>query len=153
MEEARTFSQIMNGYFYQKGSLLQFVKDNYPFDNIKIKYRVLKRYLDGERVPSFPSAKALLNNMGLSYSEEELIELLENSTKEKEKRYRKEAIISNLTINYEDILKDYNYKNYEKVVILKGCLANMNSNTIKDYLIKLIDKDIKETIFNDSPKK
>ncbi len=152
MEEARTFSQVMNGYFYQKGSLLQFVKDNYPFDDTKSKYRVLKRYLDGERIPSFSSAKSLLNDMGLNYPEKELIELLENSTKEKEKRYKKEAITSNLTINYEDILKEYNYKNYEKVVILKGCLANRNSSTIKDYLIKLIDKDIEETIFQNAKK-
>ena len=144
--EKETFNQIMSGYFSERGSLIKFVKIVYPFDNFKTKYRGLKKYLDGDRIPSFQDAKALLNDMGVNISDDELIEILNYSNQEKENKYKKEAIVSGITINYDDILKDTKYKTDDKVIILQGCLKNRNCKSNKEYIIKLIEKDIEETI-------
>ena len=139
------FSQMMAGYFYKRGSLLNFVKDKYPYDDAKLKYRSLKRYLDGERVPSFQDAKQLLLDMGIELSEQELLEVLELSNQEKESRYKKQAIVSGITIKFDDIFKDLDLETDEKILILKNRVEKMSCKTNKEYIIKLIEKDIKET--------
>ena len=142
--ERETFSHILQGYFSERGSLRQFIKDNYPSDDLKTKYRSIKRYLDGDRVPSFPNAKVLLGDMGLKYDNDTILEILNYSNQEKENRYKEEALVSGITINYKDILKESHYSTDEKVVLVQGSMAILNCDTAKEYIIELINSDLEE---------
>lgn len=146
MENNEIFSQFLTRFFIERGSTLNYCKKFYPNENVKYKARTIQRYLRGERVPSFNSAKEILNNLDVEMKSEELDEMLKKSKLLKEDRYEAPLFCDRLNIRYSEIDdalgKDFNNSNE----ILEERLKQLNTKTVKEYVLKLIKKDIEESI-------
>lgn len=147
MENRTIFSQILAGYFYKRGSLDAFVRDKYPYDNLELRSRTIRRYLNGERVPSFLDAKELLKLMGCYISDDELVEILKNSKLEKVSTPERDFFAKKIDITYKELLSGEDIDKENKVLMIQSCMKELGCKTVKEFLIKLIDNEIKFRYF------
>lgn len=145
MEKAESFSQIITKYFMKRGSSVSYCKQFYPNSNSKNKARIINRYITGETVPSFEIANEMLTNLGEELPKEELIELLEKSKELKYSDNSPTEFCSKLKIRYSEIDKLLSIP-VSSEEILMNRFKELNTKNSKEYILKLIAKDIEESI-------
>lgn len=146
MENSENFSQYISKYFIKRGSTLDYCKKFYPNENPKYKSRVLLRYLNGERIPSFEDAQTLLKNLGEELSSEDIVYLLDKSKEFKNEFYSPPLFCKNLNVTYSDIDKQFEYSNINSSEMLEDRFNQLDVKNAKEYLLKLIKKDLEESI-------
>lgn len=146
MENYETFSQLIAKYFVERGSILSYCRKFFPNDNTENKARVIHRWLKGERIPSFEDARDLLNNLGEKVSSQDLSELLNKSKLLKEENYSPALFCKDLNISFIDINKQVGIEDFESSELLEDRFRQLNVKTSKEYILKLIKKDIEESI-------
>lgn len=149
MENQTTFSEIMAGYFYKRGSLVRFVEEKYPNDNPRNKARVLMRYQTGERVPSFQDARDLLDEMKYDISDEELLEVLQHSMIDKIEPLQKERFLNRTILNYDEILKKEDLEQEEKILMIQSLMEDYKCKTPKELVIELINEELLSKFFKE----
>lgn len=145
MEIQENFSQIIAKYFIKRGSSVAYCKQFYPNENYINKARVLNRYISGDIVPSFEIANELLTNLNEHYSKDELLEILDRSKKLKEENKSDNSFCSKLKIRYTEIDRQLSIS-ISSEDALTNRLRVLGLQSSKEYILKLIVKDIEETI-------
>lgn len=145
MEIQENFSQIIAKYFIKRGSSVAYCKQFYPNENYINKARVLNRYISGDIVPSFEIANELLTNLNEHYSKDELLEILDRSKKLKEENKSDNSFCSKLKIRYTEIDRQLSIS-ISSEDALTNRLRVLGLQNSKEYILKLIVKDIEETI-------
>lgn len=145
MEIQENFSQIIAKYFIKRGSSVAYCKQFYPNENYINKARVLNRYISGDIVPSFEIANELLTNINEHYSKDELLEILDRSKKLKEENKSDNSFCSKLKIRYTEIDRQLSIS-ISSEDALTNRLRVLGLQNSKEYILKLIVKDIEETI-------
>lgn len=145
MEIQENFSQIIAKYFIKRGSSVAYCKQFYPNENYINKARVLNRYISGDIVPSFEIANELLTNLNEHYSKDELLEILDRSKKLKEENKSDNSFCSKLKIRYTEIDRQLSIP-ISSEDALTNRLRVLGLQNSKEYILKLIVKDIEETI-------
>lgn len=145
MEFQENFSQIIAKYFIKRGSSVAYCKQFYPNENYINKARVLNRYISGDIVPSFEIANELLTNLNEHYSKDELLEILDRSKKLKEENKSDNSFCSKLKIRYTEIDRQLSIS-ISSEDALTNRLRVLGLQNSKEYILKLIVKDIEETI-------
>lgn len=145
MEKITTFSQILAGYFYKRGSLDAFVRENYPYENPFSKYCKIRRYITGERVPSYLDAKDLLDLLKYDIEEAELREILKVSKEEKTTVYENDKFARRIDISYSELSKKTGIPKEDLILFLDSQLKEYNCENVKEYLTALILENIEGT--------
>ena len=145
MEIQENFSQIIAKYFIKRGSSVAYCKQFYPNENYINKARVLNRYISGDIVPSFEIANELLTNLNEHYSKDELLDILDRSKKLKEENKSDNSFCSKLKIRYTEIDRQLSIP-ISSEDALTNRLRVLGLQNSKEYILKLIVKDIEETI-------
>ena len=149
----KTFSELIASYFVFRTSILVFVKDNYKNlteNEIKNKARLIRKYVNGSVVPNYVSARDITNKLKIDINERDLLDILEYSKNEKEvDEIYNTYLIKNINIKYNEILIDKGMSYYDKQQLLQNrinkiCVNKSGKQAEKEYLIKLIENDLKK---------
>lgn len=145
----KTFSEIVSQKFMLKNTIPDFVRANFPNRNSENMIRMIRRYVSGEQVPPYNTAREILTKLGEKYNERELMDILEYSrtVRSTSIEYRQALIIDRLNIKYQDLFIGNNMSMADKDgQITKRIEETTKSKTIKEYVIRLIEKDLKDII-------
>lgn len=147
-----TFSKLIVNSFTDKNSITMFVRENYPEMDEKqqiSKIRNIRRYVESSVVPPYQVAKELLEKLEIDVSEDDLINILNYSKEERDAdlRYKQTLFIENMNIKYDEIFVDMNLSLVDKERIIRDRINMIDVNdSIKKYVIKLIEKDVENGI-------
>ena len=147
-----TFSKLIVNSFTDKNSITLFVRTNYPEMDEKqqiSKIRNIRRYVESSVVPPYQVAKDILEKLEIDVSEDDLINILNYSKEERDAdlRYKQTLFIENMNIKYDEIFVDMNLSLVDKERIIRDRINMIDVNdSIKKYVIKLIEKDVENGI-------
>lgn len=152
------FSDVIFPFFQKRGSTREYVNTFYPelveLKDIRTKERKIRRYLSNQSIPPYQEAKTMLLNLGVTISEEELLVLLESTKSSINTKdflgSRPNLLIESINITYSDIKDDLPDVQYGeiKMMIQDRINTTTKNHTSKEYLTKLIAKDLKEAVLD-----
>jgi len=143
-----TFGRLIEQYFREKGSIPDFVRENYPSNEEAARIRTIRRYVSDEMVPRFSAAKELVDKLNIKISDEELLSILEFSASEKSVRvnYKHSYLFEKISLRTSDLYKDSGMMDHEIQNMFTERINDVSGGNIKEYLVNLIEYDLENFI-------
>ena len=139
-----TFSDILQAEKQNIRSFTVKIQDGLLEDGIQMTRRTIEKYVSGERVPTYNTAKSILKFLDVSMPEETLLEVLEYSKEFKKQDSVERLVIPDRKVKTETpaLRKRISIK-YNEFSFLDG------SNVPKEDAIDLINERVSEQYGND----
>lgn len=152
------FSDLISPFFQKRGSIREYVNTYCPelteFKDIRTKERKIRRYIHNQAIPSYQEAKSIMINLDIYNGEDELLAILESTKASIDTQQyitqRNYNLFSNIKLSYSDLKDTFPEMSFEelKLMIQERIDTTTKSRTSKEYLARLIIKDLDEAILD-----
>ena len=141
----RSFDEELASALSSFSNVVEFTKMFFDSETAKNKARTIRRYVSGDTIPSYETARDLCTKLGIEYTEEELLASLELAKENKSLRgekYYDPHLIKKCNVKSKDAFKGQGLTPADKEkILLERVKETTQSNTISEYVRRLIELD------------